>query len=538
MSKRDDTYETQKNSKAFEKYYEQNQLLLSDLKKQCYVINKGDCIVLSECKEKESMTSEESLEDTFCIGSIPSMGAEALGDRSFIDDYGTKYAYMAGAMANGISSVNMVIELGANGFLGSFGTGGLSQTQIEESICSIKSKIPNGPYAVNLLHSPTNVKREFDTVAVFLKHGVDIVEASAYINISPALVYYRLSGLKRTNDGEVQATHRVIAKISREEVALKFMQPADKEIVEMLLQEKMITEEQAALSKKIPMADDITVEADSAGHTDNRPLVSILPAIISLRDRIQQEYNYIKPVRIGAAGGISTPSAAIGAFQMGAAYIVTGSVNQACVEAGTSDYVRKVLAEAKMTDVMMAPCADMFELGAKVQVLKKGTMFPMNGQKLYEIYRKYSSLEELSSKEKEQLEKRIFKRSINEVWSDVVKYFDNIDKNVVIRAKSDNKHKMALIFRWYLGNSSRWAVKGITDRCMDMQIWCGQAMGAFNSWVKSTYMEEAHNRKVADVALHIMNGAAYIFRINIAELMGVRVPIELKSYRPDKPFCA
>lgn len=40
------------------------------------------------------------------------------------------------------------------------------------------------------------------------------------------------------------------------------------------------------------MADDITVEADSGGHTDARPLVSILPALISLKNRLQDKYKY------------------------------------------------------------------------------------------------------------------------------------------------------------------------------------------------------------------------------------------------------
>ena len=35
----------------------------------------------------------------------------------------------------------------------------------------------------------------------------------------------------------------------------------------------------------------------------------------------------------------------------------------------------------------MAPAADMFEMGVKLQVLKRGTMFPMRAQKLYELYR-------------------------------------------------------------------------------------------------------------------------------------------------------
>jgi NAD(P)H-dependent flavin oxidoreductase YrpB (nitropropane dioxygenase family) len=41
------------------------------------------------------------------------------------------------------------------------------------------------------------------------------------------------------------------------------------------------------------------------------------------------------------------------------------------VEAGTSDTVRQMLAEAEQADVAMAPSADMFELGVKVQVLKR-----------------------------------------------------------------------------------------------------------------------------------------------------------------------
>ena len=136
------------------------------------------------------------------------------------------------------------------------------------------------------------------------------------------------------------------------------------------------------------MADDITVEADSGGHTDNRPLVSAFPAILNLRDEIQALHPERTPVRIGAAGGIATPASALAAFMMGAAYIITGSVNQACVESGASDHTRSLLAQAEMTDVTMAPASDMFEMGVQVQVLKRGTMFAMRAQKLYEIYKR------------------------------------------------------------------------------------------------------------------------------------------------------
>ena len=70
---------------------------------------------------------------------------------------------------------------------------------------------------------------------------------------------------------------------------------------------------------------------------------------------------------------------------MGAAFVVTGSVNQACIESGSSDIVRKMLAEASQADVTMAPAADMFEMGVKVQVLKRGTMFAMRGAETLRI---------------------------------------------------------------------------------------------------------------------------------------------------------
>ncbi len=133
---------------------------------------------------------------------------------------------------------------------------------------------------------------------------------------------------------------------------------------------------QAQLAEKVPLADDITVEADSGGHTDNRPLVGILPSITALRNEIQEQKQYPQRVRIGAGGGISTPASVVAAFSMGAAYIVTGSVNQGCLEAGTSQAVKEALALAAAPDVMMAPSADMFEMGVKVQVLKEGPCSP------------------------------------------------------------------------------------------------------------------------------------------------------------------
>lgn len=77
---------------------------------------------------------------------------------------------------------------------------------------------------------------------------------------------------------------------------------------------------------------------------------------------------------------------------------------------------------------------------------------------------------------------------------------------------------MALIFRWYLGNSVKWAVNGDTDRKNDMQIWCGQSMGAFNNWVKYTRLEAFTERKAADIALMLMKEAALLDMYQMCKL--------------------
>jgi hypothetical protein len=91
---------------------------------------------------------------------------------------------------------------------------------------------------------------------------------------------------------------------------------------------------------------------------------------------------------------------------------------------------------------------------------------------------------------------------------------------------------MALIFRWYLGLSSNWANAGTKGRELDYQIWCGPSMGAFNNWVKGTYLENYQNRQAADVAEQIMQGAAYLYRIQSLKLQGIVFPMEMEEFVP------
>ena len=508
----------------------QQRAVLLQLERPCYVVrNQGQ---VSLCTDEAFHAPSTAAE---LLAQIPAVQPNQLGDPGFLAAHQVSLPYMTGAMANGIACEELVITLGQAGLLGSFGAAGLVPARIEEAIQRIQHALPQGPYAFNLIHSPNEDALERSGCELFLRHGVRTVEASAYLDLTPHIVRYRVVGLQMTSDGQIFASNRVIAKISRTEVARKFMEPAPLKWLQQLQSEGLITEEQARMAAQVPMADDITVEADSGGHTDNRPLVALLPSILSLRDEIQAERDYATSIRVGAGGGIGTPMAALAAFAMGAAYVTTGSVNQACREAAASAHTKQLLAQAGMADVAMAPAADMFEMGVELQVLKRGTMFPMRAQKLYEFYRSCDAIDTIPTAERERLEQQVFRQPLEAVWEETVRFFNERDPEVIARAQNHPKRKMALIFRWYLGLSSRWSNHGEDGREADYQIWCGPAMGAFNDWVRGSYLEAPENRRVVEVAWHLMLGAAFLNRVQMLGVQGLRMPAALGAYTP-APF--
>ena len=508
------------------------QTKLNTIKKPCYVVRQNGHIGVTHEGTIQETDSHQAIE---ILTAVSPIHTHQLGDSQFCSAHGIKYAYMAGAMANGIASEELVIALGKTGILGSFGAGGLVPDRIEAAIHRIQQALPSGPYAFNLIHSPSEAAIERRSVELYIKHGIKTIEASAFLGLTSSVVHYRVSGLQLSSAGHIEINHKIIAKVSRAEVATKFMSPAPTKILQQLLEQGLISEQQAKLAETVPMADDITVEGDSGGHTDNRPIVALLPTILQLRHEVQEKYRYETPIRVGAAGGIGTPHSVLAAFMMGAAYVVTGSVNQACVEAGTSSQVKQLLAQANITDMAMAPAADMFEMGVRLQVLKRGSFFPMRAQKLFDYYHKYQAIEEIPSKERQQLEQQIFRKDLDTVWQETVAYFQQRDPDQIARSIDHPKRKMALIFRSYLGQASRWAITGDESREADYQIWCGPTMGAFNAWVKGTYLEQPENRRVVDVATHLMQGAAILYRLQMLKLQGLELAPHYFQYLPE-PF--
>ncbi|MFF2618621.1 PfaD family polyunsaturated fatty acid/polyketide biosynthesis protein [Kitasatospora sp. NPDC058046] len=494
--------------------------MLLHLDQPCYIVR-----VAGRVGARHTLPSGSEGELLAAVGPL---APDRLGSPTLIDEQGLRGAYMAGSMAAGISSVELVTALVRAGYLASFGTAGLPAARAEDGLARLGRALSGRPWAANLIHTPTAPRLERDCVDRFLAHGVRRIEASAFVRPTAELVRFRTLGLRQDSRSGVHSEHRVMAKVSRCEVAEHFLRPAPAELLDELLQRGAISAEQAELARRVPLADDLTAEADSAGHTDRRPLAVLLPLFTALRDRLAPR------VRIGAAGGIGTPTAAHAAFVLGADYVVTGSVNQACVEAGTSTTVKELLARAGIADCATAPAADMFELGIDVQVLQRGSLFPGRAGQLYRLYHRHDSLDDLTPAQRDRLEQQLFRRSLSEVEHDTMAWLAENQPEMAVRAAADRRFRMAAVFRWYLGQSSRWALEGTPDRVADFQIWCGPAMGAFNAWTAGTDLAEPRNRHAATVARELLTGAAYHARIGQLRLAGVRLPAVCGAYRPTK----
>ncbi len=463
---------------------------------------------------------------------VPPLHPQGLGDRTFKATHGLRYAYVAGEMANGITSVRMVTEAGRAGMVGFFGAGGLMVPEVEAAIDRLQRETPAIPFGVNLIHSPGNPELEMALAELFLKRGVRLISASAYVEPGLPLAYFRAKGIHRTSEGRIVCPNHVIAKVSRVEVARRFLAPPAEKHLARLVELGLISSAEAALAASVPLASELTAEADSGGHTDNRPAITLLPTMRALRDEVSAVYGYERPPSVGLAGGIATPESAAAAFALGAAFVLTGSVNQCCVEAGTSEAVCAMLAEAGQADVAMAPAADMFELGVKVQVLRRGTMFPYRAAKLYELYTAHASYDRIPAKQRETLERDFFRCTFDQEWEQTRRFFMQRDPKQVERAGKDPKHKMALVFRSYLGRSSTWAIQGEPTRKIDYQIWCGPAIGAFNQWVKGSFLEAPQNRRTVAVAMNLLFGAAVVTRTNWLRAQGLAIPGSAGSVRP------
>lgn len=443
-------------------------------------------------------------------------GVGNLGSRAFCEAFALRHPYVTGAMYKGIASADLVIRMAGAGMLSFLGAGGLSLEMVESEIQRIRAAVPkDAPFGVNFISHLQRPHLEEALTDCLLRNAVKIIEASAFMEVTPALVRYRAKGLSQTGRG-VQVANRIIAKVSRPDVAAQFFAPASERLLEKMLLAGQITTDEAELLRQVPMADAVTAESDSGGHTDQGMPFTLIPSILKVRDAAERRFPNFGPLFVGAGGGIGTPEAAAASFVLGADYLVTGSINQCSIEAGTSDAVKDMLADMNVYDTAYAPSGAMFELGSKVQVLKKGLFFPSRAEKLVNLYHQHESLEAIDTKLAQQIQGRYFKRSFADILVELLGCASDEEKERIQRM---GKYRMAQTFRCYFNDATRWALSGNMDHKVDFQIHCGPAQGAFNQWVAGSDLQPWRQRHVDVMAQRLLDETASLLSRRVTSML-------------------
>ncbi|MBZ0115444.1 MAG: 2-nitropropane dioxygenase, partial [Sandaracinaceae bacterium] len=88
------------------------------------------------------------------LGTLPAIYPEWLGDRGFLDAHGVRFAYVAGAMANGIATAELVVAMARAKMLGFYGAAGQLPDRVARALDTIEREVPGASFGANLIHSP------------------------------------------------------------------------------------------------------------------------------------------------------------------------------------------------------------------------------------------------------------------------------------------------------------------------------------------------------------------------------------------------
>ena len=132
-------------------------------------------------------------------------------------------------------------------------------------------------------------------------------------------------------------------------------------------------------------------------------------------------------------------------------YVLTGSINQCTVEAGTSDIVKSILQSLNVQDTSYAPAGDLLDFGSEMQVVRRGVLFPARARKLHDLYRRHSAIDEIDPRTSEQLESRYFRRPLAEVLEQCLA---QLPADEAAAVSKDPRQSMKRIFQWYFDRAT------------------------------------------------------------------------------------
>ena len=455
---------------------------------------------------------------------LPALYPEWLGDRSFCETHDVRFPYVVGEMANGLTTTRMVIEAARAGFLGFFGAAGLEPARIEDAVAQLSRELgADSSWGSNLIHSPQEPALEDATVDVYLRRGVPRVSASAFMRLTLPVVRYAAAGLTADAGGGVRRRHHLFAKISRPETARYFLAPAPREMLDELVAGRSSRAGRPSSPGACRWPRTSPSRPTPAGTPTTGPSPPSSRASPACATDLAAAARLRAPGAPRRRGGLGTPTAVAAAFALGAAYVLTGSVNQAAVESGLAASGRALLAQAGVADVVMAPAADMFELGVKVQVLKRGTMFAARARQLRSSTRPTTRSRRSPPASARASRRTVFQRRSTRSRAD----------RALLGARDPRQNERAAP-----------ATRSTAWRCASAGISAGRAAGpsrttrragpttrsgAARPWARSTTGCAARSsrparRTVAQIARNLLEGAIAVTRAQQLRACGVAVP--------------
>ena len=97
-----------------------------------YLLEHGDGLAFSH-EGRAELGVDQADDSVPLLAVAPACRPRHLGSASFARDHGVRFCYVAGAMANGIASAEMVEAMGRAGMLAFFGAAGLGPEAVEDA---------------------------------------------------------------------------------------------------------------------------------------------------------------------------------------------------------------------------------------------------------------------------------------------------------------------------------------------------------------------------------------------------------------------
>ena len=289
----------------------------------------------------------------------------------------------------------------------------------------------------------------------------------------------------------------------------------------------------------VPIATDVTVEADSGGHTDNRPLAALLP----VTDRAAR-WGGARSRPPPPAPGSGPRAAPRHASRRRLGLRARGGLRAHRVRQPGRGGVRPLggrpaapRPEPSISDVAMAAAADMFELGVKVQVLRRGHALrgPRPTGSTTSIARTLRSRRSRARRPRassRQDPRRLDRGRLEGDGSLLAASRSRARRPRRRGPEAPHGAGVPLVPR---------QVEPVGDRRRDApahadyQVWCGPAMGAFNDWARGSFLEDPSARTVGQIGLNLLEGAAVIGRAQaLRDLRRRAVPAEAFALPPPR----